>query len=380
MIYMDNSATTRPFDFVADRVREYMLESFHNPSALYAPALEVGRLMQQVRLNFASDLRAAADEIFFTSGGTEANNGAILGVAGRYPQPVHFITSVIEHPSVFETFAALEQMGHAVTVVPCDGNGVIQCESLAAALRPDTVLVSIMHVNNEVGSVMDIAGLGRTIKAHDGNCLFHVDGVQAYPKVMADLGDVDLYAISGHKFHAPRGTGVLMKRGHVRLHPIFYGGGQESGLRSGTENTAGIAGLGEAQSYYVRNRESIVASLGKIRQRLATNLRAVPDTMINGSSSMCAAPHILSVCFPGIRAETLVHALEAKGIFVGTGSACSSHNKGISRVLCAMDVPEKYAQGTLRFSFGCMNTAEECDVVAQETEQAVRHLRRFVKR
>ena len=379
-IYFDNSATTQPFDFVAERVHSYMLESYFNPSALYAPAQKVQNDMRLVRHAFAVDLGVHEQEIIFTSGGSESNNTAVLGVALAQKEPAHFIVSAIEHASVHEVFQALERLGHTVTYLPCNPNGVIHDQTLANALRPNTALVSIMHVNNEVGSIMDVAALSAMTKKRVPHCLFHADGVQAYLKIRADLRDVDLYSISGHKFHAPRGIGVLMCKKHCRLQPIQSGGGQENGQRGGTENTAGIMGLLEAQQYYVKYRSEIIDHFRSIRQSLIEGLVGIQDIRINGADGDFAAPHILSVSFAGIRGESLVHALEQKEIFVGTGSACASHKKGANRILSAMGVPPQWAAGTIRFSFGCMNTKDESEIVAYEVAQAVSYLRRFKRR
>ncbi len=379
-IYFDNSATTRPFDFVAERVQSVMLETFYNPSALYAPALTIARDIQSVRVSIANDLRVREDEILFTSGGTESNNAAVLGVALSLRHTSHFITTGIEHASVYELFRYLEHSGHTVTYLPCDGNGVVTKSILLQALKPDTAMVSIMHVNNEIGSVMDIAELAKEVKQRAPHCVFHVDGVQAYPKIITDMSNVDLYSISGHKFHAPRGVGVLVSKKKLKLQPLFSGGGQEFGLRSGTENTPGILGLGAAQQYYAAYRDQILDQLASVKYRLVEGLSQIEGIRINGPEMAMAAPHILSVSFAGIQGEALVHALEQKEIYVGTGSACSSHKKGANRILTGMGVPSNMAAGTIRLSFGCFNTPEESDIVAQEIAQAVSYLRRFKRR
>ena len=379
-IYFDNSATTRPFDFVAERVQSTMLEHYYNPSALYAPAVAIQRELQSVRASIANDLRVREEEILFTSGGTESNNTAILGTALSLRHTGHFVTTGIEHASVYELFRYLEHRGHEVAYLHAGQDGLITREMLLSAIKPDTALVSIMHVNNEVGSVMDIADLAKAVKHRAPHCVFHVDGVQAYPKILADMSNVDLYSISGHKFHAPRGVGVLVCKKDLKLQPILNGGGQEFGLRSGTENFPGILGLGDAQRYYAAYREQIVEQFLSVKNALAQGLSGMDGIRINGPKMEYAAPHILSVSFSGIQGEALVHALEQKQIYVGTGSACSSHKKGANRILTAMGIPENMAAGTIRFSFGCFNTKEESEIVARETAQAVSYLRRFRRR
>ncbi len=379
-IYFDNSATTKPFDFVAQRVGNYMMEYYYNPSTLYTPAQKVKNDILRARQAFAEDLGVYEQEILFTSGGSESNNMAVLGVALAQKKPAHFIISPIEHASVYEVSQTLARLGHSVTVLSCDTHGIIDEKALLDALGHDTVLVSIMHVNNEVGSVMDIASLSDLVKKRAPHCIFHTDGVQAYPKLLCDLRNVDLYSISGHKFHAPRGVGVLMRKRHCRVVPIMSGGGQEYGVRSGTENTPGIMGMLEAQQYFVKYRGEIIKHLKSINRTLVEGLQGIEDIRINGPEQSNAAPHILSVSFLGIRGESLVHALEQKGIYVGTGSACSSHKKAKNRVLSAMGIPSPWAEGTVRFSFGCMNTREESETVANEVRQAVTYLRRFQRR
>ncbi len=379
-VYFDNSATTRPFDSVVERVQSAMLHSYFNPSSLYAPAVTVKREIQGVRQSIARDLRVREEEILFTSGGTESNNASILGVGLSQKHASHFIVSALEHASIYEVFRYLEHKGHEVTYLPCNAGGVVTKSILAQALRPNTVLVSIMHVSNEVGSIMDIAELALTIKQRAPHCIFHVDGVQAYPKILTDLSNVDLYSLSAHKFHGPRGVGALVCKQNVKLQPILIGGGQEFELRSGTENTPGILGLGVAQAYYAMHREQIVEQLAAVKARLTEGLMQIQDIRINGPDMAMAAPHILSVSFEGIQGEALVHTLEEKQIYVGTGSACSSRKKGANRILSAMGVPSDLARGTIRFSFGCFNTQEESDIAAQETVQAVLYLRRFKRR
>ena len=379
-IYFDNSATTQPFDFVAQRMQTYMTQSYYNPSALYAPAVEVAQNLRKVRRDFARDLFVQEDEIYFTSGGTESNNTVILGTVLARRGPLHLITTAVEHSSVYEAFLRLEKYGHHVEFLPTDANGCVRMEDLRRALRPDTALVSIMHVNNESGAINDIASLSGLTKQLAPHCIFHRDGVQAYLKVPFVAPQVDAYSISAHKFHAPRGVGVLMCKKTVRIDPVITGGPQEGGMRAGTENTMSIVAMGEAQQYYLAHQKEHIDRILSVKRRLVQGLSNLPGVRFNGPAFESAAPQILSVSFENIRGETLLHALEEKGIYVGTGSACSSRKKGKNRILAAMGVPAQVAQGTIRFSFGCMNTTEESEIVAQEVVRAVTHLRRFVRR
>ena len=379
-IYFDNSATTQPFDFVAQRMQTYMTHSYYNPSALYAPAVEVAQNLRKVRRDFARDLSVHEEEIYFTSGGTESNNTVILGTVLARRGPLHLITTAVEHSSVYEAFLRLEKMGHQVDFLPTDAKGCVRMEDLRRVLRPHTALVSIMHVNNESGAINDIAALAAMVKQVAPRCIFHSDGVQAYLKVPFHSPHVDAYSISAHKFHAPRGVGVLMCKKTVRIDPIITGGPQEGGMRAGTENAMSIVAMGEAQQYYLAHQKEHIERILGVKRRLMEGLSELPGVRFNGPPIEAAAPQILSVSFENVRGETLLHALEEKNIYVGTGSACSSRKKGKNRILAAMGVPPQYAQGTIRFSFGCMNTQEESEIVAQEVVRAVTHLRRFVRR
>lgn len=380
-IYFDNSATTQPFECAKQAVLSCMTEVYYNPSALYAPAVKVSNLLSEVRADFAKELRVREEEIIFTSGGTESNVDAIMGAVPQRMMHAHVITDQSEHSSVYETFRYLEQQrGAQVSLLPTNRRGEVTTEALRAAMRPNTRLVSIMHVNNETGAVNDIEALARTAKSIAPQCIVHCDGVQAFPKLRFPGGLVDAYSISGHKFHAPRGTGVLYVHRGCGIQPVMVGGGQEHGYRAGTENMAGITGLGAALRQYIEHRDAYVQQMRAVKMALYQRLVRIPGTHLNGPPAEEGAPHILSMSFEGTRGETLVHALEEKHIYVGTGSACSSHKKGESRVLRAMGVPPQVAQGTLRFSFCCMNTVEQAEIVADAVEESVARIRRFVRR
>lgn len=379
-IYFDNSATTRPFDCAVKAVTACMTDLYYNPSALYAPAVEVSNKLAAVRAAFAREMRVREEEIIFTSGGTESNVDAIMGAMSQRFTRAHVITDQSEHSSVYETFRHLDQRGAHVSLLPTNQRGEVTVEALKSMMRPDTRLVSIMQVNNETGAVNDIAALSQMAKRIAPQCIFHCDGVQAFPKLRFPGGQVDAYSVSGHKFHAPRGTGVLYVKTGCGIQPVMVGGGQEHGYRAGTENIAGIAGLGAALAQYVQHREEYVKQMYEVKRALYTQLIRIPGAHLNGPPVEQGAPHILSMSFEGTRGETLVHALEEQRIYVGTGSACSSHKKGVSRTLSAMGVPPQIAQGTLRFSFCCMNTVEQANIVAQAVEQSVARIRRFTRK
>lgn len=378
-IYFDNSATTRPFSEVADTVSCFMRDDFYNPSALYAPAVQVSHRLSLVRRQIAKEMQVPENCIFFNSGGTEGNNAIIRGVMQRRKPGVHAISSIAEHSSVFETYRALEEGGYSVDIIGVDEQGYVREEDILRAIRRDTALISIMHVNNEVGAINDVGKIAQRIHATLPQCVVHSDGVQAFPKIAFPKG-VDAYTISGHKFHAPRGTGAVYIADRVNLSAAITGGGQEQGMRGGTENTPGIEGLGVALQRYRQYATGYVQRMQAVKQRLFENLSTLDGIRLNGPNIAEGAPHILNVSFAGVNSETIVHALEAKEIYVGTGSACSSRKKTRSRVLEGMRVPNEFLDGAIRFSFCYNNTEVEADIVAQEVIDAVRHSRKFRRR
>ncbi|WP_204486642.1 cysteine desulfurase family protein [Caldicoprobacter guelmensis] len=380
-IYLDNAATTPVYPDVARAVMKCMIEDFGNPSSLHRMGLRAERKLKEARERIASALGVDADGIFFTSGGTEANNLAIVGTAlARKREGRHCITTQIEHPSVLNTFKYLEKEGWEVTYLPVNKEGVISLDDLKKALRPDTVLVSIMHVNNEIGSIQPVNEISNLLKTHGNAPVFHVDAVQSFGKLTlkpAQWG-IDLLSISGHKVHAPKGIGALYIRKGVKIHPLQWGGGQEKGVRSGTENMPGIVGFGEAvrwleevdRDYLYRLKGILVAEL----------IERVPSAVINGPSPEKGAPHILSVSFPGIRGEVMLHALEEKGVYVGTGSACSSKKGHVSHVLEAIGSRKDIAQGAIRISLSYLNTEDDVRRAAGLIQECVKELEGFVRR
>lgn len=379
MIYLDNSATTRPFDEVIDKMSACMHEEYFNPSAVYAPAMLAGRILTETREVIASQLGGRV-KVVFTSGGTEADNLALLGTARALRgRKGHFITTKVEHPAVLETAAELERLGHSVTYIGVDEEGTVDVDALVDAVREDTALVSVMQVNNEVGAVMPIEEISRRVKEKNPRTLIHVDGVQGFMRVPMHMNrmGVDLYSLSGHKIHGPKGIGALAMSDRARPLCIAFGGGQENGLRSGTENVPGIAGLGQAVRAFAR-LDDPASDMMELKMRLRDGiLQAVPDAKVNGPTG--GAPHILNVTFP-VKGEVLLHALEGAGILCSTGSACASHKKSASHVLTAMGVPDKEIDGALRFSLCPMNTPEEIDETVAQIRKSVEMLRAFKRR
>lgn len=379
MIYLDNSATTRPFDEVIDKMSACMREEYFNPSAVYAPAMLAGRILTETREAIASQLGGRV-KVVFTSGGTEADNLALLGTAcALRGRKGHFITTKVEHPAILETAAELERLGHSVTYIGVDEEGTVDVDALVDAVREDTALVSVMQVNNEVGAVMPIEEISRRVKEKNPRTLIHVDGVQGFMRVPMHMNrmGVDLYSLSGHKIHGPKGIGALAMSDRARPLCIAFGGGQENGLRSGTENVPGIAGLGQAVRAFAR-LDDPASDMMELKMRLRDGiLQAVPDAKVNGPTG--GAPHILNVTFP-VKGEVLLHALEGAGILCSTGSACASHKKSASHVLTAMGVPDKEIDGALRFSLCPMNTPEEIDETVAQIRKSVEMLRAFKRR
>jgi cysteine desulfurase len=381
-VYLDNSATTRISPEVTALMRQVMEVSFANPSSLHRLGLEAERVLHTARRILAGACGAREQEIIFTSGGTESNNLALKGAAlRRVGRGRHLITTKIEHASVLQACRALEKQGCTVTFLEVNSCGLVDPEQVKEALRPDTVLVSVMHVNNEVGAVQPVAEIGRLLKAKNSGIIFHVDAVQSLGKLPVHPAGwhADLVSFSAHKIHGPKGTGALYCREGLELEPLFHGGGQEKGVRPGTENVPGIAGFGAAVRLAELNREKTLAAVAGLRQRLVQGiLTQIPGTAINGPEA--AAPHIISVFFPGLKGEVLLHALEERGIYVSTGSACHSRRPQPSHVLLAMGLPKKDIASTLRFSLSAENTMEEMDYTLEQLAETVAFLRELERR
>ena len=383
MIYLDNSATTRQYDEVTAAMVRAMQEDYGNPSAMHHRGVTAERRIAEAKKILAGILKVKEKNLCFTSCGTESDNLAIIGAAmASQRKGKHLITSLIEHPAVLETMKYLETQGFEITRLGVDRDGLISPEEIAAAVRPDTILVSVMHTNNIIGAVEPVEEIGKAVKAANPNTLFHVDAVQGfgkaqiYPKRM----NIDLLSVSGHKIHGPKGTGFLYIADGVRLVPQMHGGGQQNGLRSGTENVPGIAGMALAARMLYKDLDSDRAKLFSMKNRLIERLGVIPDVVFNGRTDETAAPHILSVRVRGVRAEVLLHALEDRGIFVSAGSACSSNHPRPSETLMAIGVPAKEMENSIRISLSVMNTMEEMDAAADAVEELVPFLRKFVRR
>ena len=383
MIYLDNSATTRPFDGVIDAMDCCMREAYFNASAAYRPAVDVDREIRACRRLIASQLGAQEDEVYFTSGGTESDNLAILGVAATLRRPANFVCSVIEHPAVLETIRRVEAMGHEVRYMPIDRRGVVDLAACEALLDEHTALVSCMQVSNETGAIQPIEQLARMARAKNRDVRVHVDGVQGFMRVPMHMGrmGVDLYALSGHKIHGPKGVGVLVARKGVRLAPQMTGGGQEKNLRSGTYNSPAILGLGEAVREMAARRDEL-DRLRAMKTHLWALLSAEEGISLNGPAPEDAqsAPHVLSVSFGGVRGEVMRNALEGEGFLVSTGSACASHKQKVSATLRAMGLSTEQADGTIRISLGMMNTMEDMDEAAARMLALYRQLKAYRRR
>ena len=379
MIYLDNSATTRTLDAAAEAAAKYMRQDFFNPSAAYSPAVEAERAVNAARSRLASMIHAAPEEIIYTSGGTESNNTAIFGALKARRGTGRIIVGATEHPSVYRAIMTLKGP-YNVTEARVDSTGTQDVNSLMSALSNDVAFVSIMHVNNETGAINDIPSIYKAVKQRAPGAIMHVDGVQGFLKVPFDARYCDMYSISGHKFHAPKGVGALYIKRGVRFAGGQIGGGQERNLRSGTTNTPGIMGMDAAIEYYQANLDEIRRKLMQMKLRLAKNLSFIRDAYINGPEPSLGAPHILNVSFLGVRGEVLLHALEEKGIYVSTGSACSAHKKGKNRILNAMGVVGDRQEGAIRFSICPFNTEGEMDITADVIEEQLAFLRRFKRR
>ena len=380
-IYLDNSATTRVCDAAAAAMMQCMQAGYFNPSAVYGPALETEKMMRACRETLLRSVHArTGSQAIFTSGGTEADNLAILGRLSGMRGGGRILYSAGEHPAVKEACLAAEAMGFEAHSVPYDHTGAVDLDALEKLMTPDTRLICCMQVNNETGAIQPLSEIAALRARRAPEAHFHVDGVQGFLRVPFDMPGVqaDSYALSGHKIHGPKGIGALILAPGVRVHPRALGGGQESGLRSGTENTPGIAGLLAAvEAYPLEN------GMRQVKLHLWQQLReALPDAAVNGPApdSDLAAPHILNVSLPPVRSETMLHALEGAGIYVGMGSACSSHKQKVSAVLRAMNTPQRLAESALRFSLCPENTLAEMEQVAAACGQNYAVLSKFQRR
>ena len=376
--YLDNSATTKPCQAAVEAMVKSMTEGYYNPSSVYKPAVEAFQKVRACRELILRTLHAGDHNLVFTSGGTEANNLAIIGTVEKMRGKQIIAVSAVEHPSVRESFAHLSEMGHEVRTIGVNQNGELDWDALSKALDDGASLVSCMQVNNETGAVLDVQKLHALV---NGRAIIHVDGVQGFLRVPIDLKCVDLYSLSSHKIHGPKGEGALVFRKNIRFAPRQIGGGQENGLRSGTENTPGIAGLMAAVEEMLAMGGDMQKSLMEKKLHLLNAFRnAVPDLLVNGPEPENAAPHIINLSFPGVRGEVMLHALESRGVYASTGSACSSKKLKVSSVLSAMGVSPARAECALRFSLSPHTTIEEIDYAAQCLAELHAQLKKYARR
>lgn len=380
--YFDNSATTRCYEAVKDIVVKTMTEDFGNPSAMHKKGVEAENYVKESARILAGLMKVPEKEILFTSGGTESNNLALIGGAmANRRSGNHIITTTVEHAAVGQPAAYLEEQGFEVTYLPVDERGVVKLDALQEVLRLDTILVSTMYVNNEVGSVMPIEQIGKLVHEKSPKALFHVDAIQAFGKYRIyprKLG-IDLMSVSAHKIHGPKGVGFLYISEKAKVQPQILGGGQQNGMRSGTDNVPGIAGLGVAAKEIYAHFDENIEHLYQLKEHLAEGLLSMDDVRINGMAVREGAPQILSASFTGIRSEVLLHTLEDREVYVSAGSACSSHKRKASGTLTAMGLPKEQKESTVRFSFSEENTLEEVDYCLGVLKEVLPMLRRYAR-
>ena len=382
-VYLDNSATTKCYECVRDLVGKIMCDDYGNPSSMHKKGVDAEKYVRESKETLAKLLKVQEKELVFTSGGKESDNLALIGCARANRRAGnHLITSSIEHPAILNTMRYLEQEeGFRVTYLPVDRDGRIKLQALKEALCRDTILVSIMYVNNEVGSVQPIEEAVQIVKNYNRNILFHVDAVQGFGKyrIFPKRIGVDLMSISGHKIHGPKGTGVLYVNEKVKIKPIVFGGEQQKNVRSGTENVPGIAGLGLAAKEIYKDFDAKIEKMRDLKNYFIEGLNQIPHIAIHGRIDESSAPHIVSVGFAGIRSEVLLHTLEDQGIYVSSGSACASNHPAISGVLRGIGAGQQYLDATIRFSFSEFTTKEEIDYTLKTLYNCVPMLRKYTR-
>ena len=380
-VYFDNSATTRVYDEAINLMVKVMKEDYGNPSSLHLKGLDAEHLINDSKNIICRQLKCLPEEVIFTSGGTESNNMAIVGSAlAKRRSGKHIVVSSVEHASVSAVMQFLIREGYEITYIPSDENGIVSPEAFKEVVRDDTILVSCMHVNNEIGSVMPVQEIAKAVKSKNPNVYFHVDAIQSFGKIEVIPKNIgcDLLSVSGHKIHGPKGSGFLYIKKGTLIRPIIYGGGQQKNMRSGTENVPAIAGLGVAVEKTFDGFDDKIAHIRGLRDRLVNGLTEIDEVYTNTDLEN-GAPHIASMSFVGVRAEVMLHALEDKGIYVSSGSACSSNKSKESAVLSAIGLDKKRLESTLRFSFGEDNTEEEVDYAIDTIKQLLPMLRHYVR-
>ena len=381
--YLDNSATTRCYKEVAEIVAKTMTEDFGNPSAMHLKGVEAENYVKEAAKAIAKTLKVQDKEIYFTSGGTESDNWALIGTAlANHRQGKHMITTPFEHSAVSAPLAWLQEQGFEITVIPVDEEGNLDLKKLEEAIREDTILVSTMFVNNEMGAVVPVEEVGRIVHEKNPRTLYHVDAIQAYGKykIYPKKMGIDLLAVSGHKIHGPKGVGFLYINEKAKVQPFILGGGQQKGMRSGTDNVPGIAGLGTAAKMIYQNLDENVEHMRELKLYFAKELETLEQVEINGPKPERGAPHILNVSFLGVRSEVLLHSLEDMGIYVSAGSACSSHKRAGSSSLGALRLTPERKESAIRFSFCETTTKEEIDYTLEALKKLLPMLRRYARK
>lgn len=382
-VYLDNSATTRCFDDAAQLMHTIMCEDYGNPSSMHHKGVEAEQYLRYAKETIAKILKVNEKEIVFTSGGTESDNIAVIGAAmANHRRGRHLITTAIEHPAILQPMAYLENQGFQVTYLPVDSEGRISLQDLEHAIREDTILVSIMHTNNEIGSIQPIAEAGALIKRTNPRTLFHVDAVQGFGKfrIYPSKMQIDMLSVSAHKIHGPKGIGFLYIREGTKVSPIIYGGGQQKGMRSGTENVPAIAGLAKAAELVYANLDEDMDRMYELREMFIRGVSDIENVRINGCPDRGGAAHIVSLSVRGVRSEVLLHALEERGIYVSAGSACAAKKQQTSATLKAIGMEKDLLDSTIRFSFSVFTTKEEIQYTIQVLSEVIPALRKYMRK
>lgn len=381
--YLDNSATTKVFDSVKDIMIETMTKDYGNPSSMHMRGVEAEQYVKQARVDIAGILKVEEKEITFTSGGTESNNLAVIGTAmANRRAGMHIITTAVEHASVHNPMEFLEEQGFRITYLGVDASGIISLEELERAICQDTILISVMYVNNEIGSVMPIEGIAEVIRRKKPDILFHVDAIQAFGKyeIYPRRQHIDLLSVSGHKIHGPKGIGFLYIKDKCKIKPLVFGGGQQKGLRSGTENVPGIAGLGVAAKEIYENLEEKREQLYQLKDYMIEELNQLENVQVNTRIGKDAAPHIVNASFIGVRSEVLLHSLEERNVFVSAGSACSTNKQTVSATLKGIGLKNQEIESAIRFSFCIFTTKEEIDYALDVIRELLPKLRLYTRK
>lgn len=381
-VYLDNSATTKCYPEVGELVYKVMCQDYGNPSSMHRKGIEAERYVKDSKEIISKLLKVNSKEIYFTSGGTESDNLAIIGAAkANQRMGKHLITTAIEHPAILNTMRHLEEQGFRVTYLPVDRVGRVKLEALKEALCKETILVSIMYVNNEMGSVQPVEEAVQIVKQYNPSILFHTDAVQGFGKyrIYPSRVGIDMLTASGHKIHGPKGIGFVYIQEKVKMQPIVFGGEQQKNVRSGTENVPGIAGIGLASQMIYQDLDMKVALMRELKAHFMEGLSKIENSAVHGLVNESSAPHIVSVGISGIRSEVLLHALEDKGIYVSSGSACASNHPAVSGVLKGIGVSKEYLNATLRFSMSEFTTREEIDYTLDTLYNCVPMLRKYTR-